>query len=100
MNKDKLWERFVFLMSVDSFGEKEVIMEAKRQKMFLGSIEKHKKIFNQAWDDMIKMYEEQRKIPAWMQEELAAEDDFNDVDVDRLFGDSVISDDLDLGGEG
>lgn len=48
MNPDKLWERFVFLMSIESFGEKEVIMEGKKQKIFLGSVEKHKKVFDQA----------------------------------------------------
>jgi hypothetical protein len=53
MNPNKIWERFVFLMSIESFGEKEVIMEGKKQKMFLGSIEKHKKIFDQAVKDMV-----------------------------------------------
>jgi hypothetical protein len=52
MDPEKVWARFVFLMSIDSFGEQAVIVEGTKQKMFLGSIEKHKKIFDRAVQDV------------------------------------------------
>lgn len=51
---DKIWERFIFLMAIDSFGEKEVIAEKKVQKMFFGSVEKHKQVFDQAVKDVLE----------------------------------------------
>ena len=50
---DRIWERFVFLLSVESFGEKEVLMEKKVQKNFHGSIEAHKKVFDLAVKEVL-----------------------------------------------
>lgn len=44
---EKVWKKFILLMSIDSFGEREVIA-GKVQKNLLGSVEHHKKIFDQA----------------------------------------------------
>jgi predicted protein tyrosine phosphatase len=44
----KLWNRFVFLLSVESFGEKAVITENKKQTNFFGSVDSHRKVFERA----------------------------------------------------
>lgn len=49
----ELWKRFVFKMSVDAFGEKEVITEGKKIANFLGSVGKHEKIFKEALQELL-----------------------------------------------
>lgn len=49
----KTWNRFVFLLSVETFGEKAVISEGKRQKNFLGSVDAHRKVFEQAVKEVL-----------------------------------------------
>lgn len=45
---ERIWKKFIDLLSLDTFGEKAVISEGKRQKVLLGSVEYHRKIFEQA----------------------------------------------------
>ena len=47
---EKVWERFIHLLSVGAFGAKEVA-EGKLQKNLFGSVESHKKTFDQAVKD-------------------------------------------------
>ena len=42
---NKIWDRFLHNLGVHSFSEKEMIMEGKKIKNFLGSAELHKRIF-------------------------------------------------------
>jgi len=44
----KVWARFIHLLTLDTWTEKEIIMEKKQVRVLLGSVEKHKKIFEQA----------------------------------------------------
>lgn len=45
---EKVWERFILLLSVETFGEPAVLTERKIQKVLLGSVEQHKKVFTEA----------------------------------------------------
>lgn len=53
MNTDKIWDRFIFLLSVESFGEKAVITENKRQVNLFGSVDSHKKVFDRAIKEIL-----------------------------------------------
>lgn len=44
---EKVWQKFILLLSVESFTEKEVI-EGKIQMNLFGSVEHHKKVFMEA----------------------------------------------------
>lgn len=47
-----VWERFMLIVSRDSFGAKEAA-EGKRQKNLFGSVEAHKKAFDQAVQEVL-----------------------------------------------
>lgn len=50
--RDKqVWERFIHLLSLQTFGEKEVD-EGKKQKNLFGSIEAHRQVFEEAVDQI------------------------------------------------
>lgn len=48
----KIWARFIHLLNIDTFGEEAIIMEKKQTKNLLGSVEKHRKIFEQACEEI------------------------------------------------
>jgi len=50
----RIWARFLALAAVEIFGEKETILEGKKVKNFLGSVEKYKKFFDQAVEDILE----------------------------------------------
>ena len=45
---EKVWEKFILLLLVETFGEPAVFTEGKIQKVLLGSAEHHKRVFMQA----------------------------------------------------
>ena len=49
---EKIWARFIHLLSVDTFGAKEVA-EGKLQKSLFGSVALHKAAFDQAVKDVM-----------------------------------------------
>ena len=53
MLSKKIWDRFLFLLSVDVFGEKAVLTEGKKIKVLYGSVESHFKIFEKAHKEVM-----------------------------------------------
>jgi hypothetical protein len=45
---ERIWTKFITLLSQDTFTKKEIEAEGKRQKNLFGSVEYHHKIFKQA----------------------------------------------------
>lgn len=48
--KKRVWDKFIILLSIKTFGEAEVISSRKLIKNFLGSVESHKETFIEAFD--------------------------------------------------
>ena len=51
--KKMVWDRFIMLLSIQTFGEKEVLAEKKLQKNLMGSVESHKAVFDKAFDSVL-----------------------------------------------
>jgi len=49
----RIWARFLALAAVEIFGEKETILEGKKVKNFLGSVERYKKLFDTAVEEVL-----------------------------------------------
>lgn len=56
MNEDinKIWALFIEKCALNSFGEREIIMEGKKMRNFLGSVEAHKLIFDEAVSEILE----------------------------------------------
>lgn len=52
MDFDKVWERFIWLLSLELHDGNERSAKERPQKVFLGSIATHKKVFDQAVKDI------------------------------------------------
>ena len=50
---EEIWNEFVFLINKDTFSEHE-LMQGKHCINLLGSIKKHKKLFLQAFENLVK----------------------------------------------
>ena len=44
----RVWDRFVAILNVDTFGEKAILTECKKIKVLYGSVDYHHKIFEKA----------------------------------------------------
>ncbi len=53
ITSEEIWNEFVFLMNKDTFSDRE-LMQGKSVKNLLGSVEKHKKLFLQALENLTK----------------------------------------------
>ncbi len=49
---ERLWDQFMLRVNVNAFGERAVIGEGKKSVNLLGSVEKHKRLFMEAWVEL------------------------------------------------
>lgn len=52
ISAEDVWEAFVRRLTVKAFGEQAVIMEGKKLKNLLGSVDSHKAVFMEAVEDL------------------------------------------------
>lgn len=50
---NKIWDRFIHNLTIHTFGEREVLMEGKKVRNFLGSAEAHRKLFMEAANEIL-----------------------------------------------